>query len=42
MLLAIDSGNWNVKVAWENGCDLFDSCLGKDVNVILKVNTKMK
>jgi len=29
MLLAIDSGNWNVKVAWENGCGMFDSCLGE-------------
>lgn len=29
MLLAIDSGNWNVKVAWENGFDMFDSCLGE-------------
>lgn len=29
MLMAIDSGNWEVKCVWENGYGSFNSCLGE-------------
>ena len=38
MLLAINSGNWNVKVAWDGGYELFDSCLGDGRKLNLENN----